>query len=59
MVRSCYPPLNSEVGGHPFQVFAAVFANTHIHSCPPYVEAVSSIRNLTMCHPFVTRETLM
>jgi hypothetical protein len=28
----------------------------YIHSYPPHLEAVSSIRNLRMCHAMVTRD---
>jgi hypothetical protein len=54
-VRSCYPTANSQAGGPPLVDCPRLLIH-YIRSCPPYLEAVSSIRNLRTRHAVVTRD---
>jgi hypothetical protein len=53
-MRSCYPTPNSQAGG-PSLVGCPRLIIQYIRSCPPYLEAVSSIRNPRTRHAVVTR----
>jgi hypothetical protein len=49
------PLPNPQAGGPPL-VGCPQLLIQYIHSYPPYLEAFSSIRNLSMCHAVVTRD---
>jgi hypothetical protein len=51
------PPPNPEAGGPPL-VGCPRLLIQYIRSCPPYLEAFSSIRNLKTRHAVVTRDPL-
>jgi hypothetical protein len=55
MVRSCYPTPNPQAGGPPLVCCPRLLIQ-HIHSYPPKLEGVSSIRNLRTRHAVVTRD---
>jgi hypothetical protein len=48
---------NTQAGGPPLAGRPQLLIQ-YIRSCPPYLEAVSSIRNLRTRHAVVTRDTL-
>jgi hypothetical protein len=57
MGRVVSPPPNPQVGGPP-TVGCPRLLIQYIHTYPPYLEAVSSIRNPRTCHAVVTVDPL-
>jgi hypothetical protein len=54
-VRSCYPAPNPQGGGPPL-VGCPRLLIQYIRSYPPYLEAVSSVRNVRTRHAVVTTD---
>jgi hypothetical protein len=52
-VRSCETSPNLQIGGQPF-IGCSRLVIQNVCSCPPYLRAVSSIRNWRTCHVVVT-----
>jgi len=52
------PPPNPQAGGAPFFGSPRLLIK-HIRSCPPYLEAVFSVRNLRAPHAMVTNPLYM